>query len=224
MKSKDESFFSGDVVGLATDVPLFNKEKHVSYWLRCLRTPLPQAYTSNDANRMTLTFFILSSLDLLGVLFTRTSPAERREYADWIYNHQHPRGGFRGFSGTDFGNLRNPKNQIWDPATLSATYFALASLSVLADDLRRVERVKCLTWLQGMQRPDGSFGDFLGPGGHVEGGMDTRFGYFAASIRWWLRRSKRGLDADIPDFDVEKLVRCISESEVSAVTMCSWST
>lgn len=198
---------------MATDVPLFHKQKHVQYWLRCLRTPLPQLYTSNDATRMTFAFFTISALDLLGVLFVKTTPEERAEYADWIYRCQHPEGGFRGFPGTDLGDKRNDQNRVWDPAHLPSTYFALASLCVLGDDLARVNKTACLTWLRKLQRPDGSFGELLGLNDHIEGGMDSRFGYCAMGIRWILRGNITGPSYDVDDVRVQDFVECIGRSQ-----------
>lgn len=207
-------------IATATDGAVFCKQKHISYWLRCLRSPLPHQYTSNDSNRMTLAFFILSALDLLGVLHSRTSHDERRAYADWIYKCQHPDGGFRAFPGTDFGARGDAQNKVWDPSNLPATYFALASLAVLEDDMQRVRRAACLEWLRRMQRPDGSFGQTLGEGGSIEGGMDTRFGYCAMGVRWILRGDVEGSVDGVQDVDTEKLIRCIRESEVGTLT-CS---
>lgn len=205
------------VLPTATDAPIFRKEKHISYWLRCLRSPLPQPYTSNDANRMTLAFFTVSALDLLGVLFTRTTKAERDECIAWIYRCQHPDGGFRAFTGADLGDRRNGENALWDPANVPATYFALSSLCVLQDDLRRFDRRECLSWLRRMQRPDGSFGQTLGEDGEVLGGMDTRFGYCAMVIRWLARGDLEGEVEGVPDVDTEALAYCIRGSEVGTL-------
>jgi geranylgeranyl transferase type-1 subunit beta len=200
---------------MASDTPLFLKEKHITYWLRCLRSPLPHQYTSNDSNRMTLAFFTISALDLLGVLHTRTTAAEREEHAAWIYRCQHSEGGFRGFPGTDFGAKSTKENSIWDPANIPATYFALSALCILGDDMSRVKRRECLQWLRRMQRPGGgSFGEVIGPDGKVEGGMDTRFGYCAMVIRWILRGNVKGDVEGVPDVIVDEMVECIKGSQV----------
>lgn len=207
----------------ATDTMLLHKEKHVKYWLRCIRTPLPHQYTSNDSNRMTLAFFIISALDLLGVLFERTTQAERTDYVDWIYRCQHPQGGFRGFPATDFDARSTDQNAVWDPANIPATYFALATLCVLGDDLTRVKRRECLQWLRNMQRPDGSFGETLGPDGMVAGGTDARFGYCAMATRWMLRDGATGKVEGVPDVDIEEFVACVKRSEVKAFSLvASW--
>ncbi|KAJ5583919.1 hypothetical protein N7450_006583 [Penicillium hetheringtonii] len=144
---------------------VLNTERHVKYYLRCLKTFLPSAYLSNDSNRMLLAFLALTGLDVLGALQNKTTPEERQSYINWIYHCQVPTGGFRGFSGTDFGDeQRRSENEAWDPANVPATFFALVNLLILGDDLSRVRRVECLEWLPRMQRENGGFGEVLGPG------------------------------------------------------------
>lgn len=70
-------------------------QKHVKFW-RLHLSMLPTPYTKADdqrfvhfANaRMTLAYFCLSALDLLGQLDTVTTEKEREEYIDWIYSQQ----------------------------------------------------------------------------------------------------------------------------------------
>ncbi|KAI9872239.1 MAG: hypothetical protein M1830_001875, partial [Pleopsidium flavum] len=190
-----------------------DKKRHVDYWLRYLHTYLPAAATSNDSNRILLAFFIVSALDLLGSLQSRTTADERASYTDWIYHCQHSQGGFRGFTGTDFGTLRSEENAHWDPANLPATYFALAALLVLGDDLSRVKRRECLEWLPKLQRPDGSFGETLAEGARIEGGRDMRFCNCAAGVRQILRGKGTALSQDIKDINFESMVRYIRASE-----------
>ena len=197
-----------------SDTSVFDRERHVKYFLRCLKTFLPTGYTSNDSNRMMLACFILSALDILGVLQERTTPLERKEYVDWIYHCQHPEGGFRGFTGTDFGKLRNEDNAQWDPANLAATYFALGALLVLEDDLERVKRRECLRWLAKLQHKDGSFGEVLGEGANIEGGRDVRFCLLAALVRWILRGGKAGVRDETVDFDADALAEFVKSSQV----------
>src|SRR5579871_3979238 len=47
--------------------PGFDKDRHINYWQRCLKSLLPNDYTSTDSSRVLLGFFILSALDILGV-------------------------------------------------------------------------------------------------------------------------------------------------------------
>ena len=168
---------------------------------------------------MTLAFFIISALDLLGVLFERTTQAERSDYINWIYRCQHPRGGFRGFPATDFDGRSTDENAVWDPANIPATYFALATLCVLGDDLSRVKRRECLQWLRNMQRHDGSFGEMLGPDGTAAGGTDPRFGYCAMATRWMLRDGTMGKVEGVPDVNIDEFVACVKRSEVKTLSL-----
>ena len=170
----------------------FNKQKHVRYWRMCANI-LPDAYQSSDASRMFLGFFIVAALDLLDVLNNPDiqkpviSAEERQKWVDWIYSCQVPDGqGFRGFTGTDLGQERHEDNKLWDPGNLPNTFFALVALLVLGDDLGRVQRQECLGWLPRLQRPDGSFGEILGPGAEIEGGRDLRYCCCAAGIAYIL--------------------------------------
>lgn len=196
-------------------VPIFNTERHVKYYLRCLKTFLPSAYISNDSNRMLLAYLTLGGLDVLGVLQSKTTPEERQGYIDWLYHCQVPSGGFRGFSGTDFGDeKRTSDNEAWDPANVPATFFALVNLLILGDDLARVKRRECLEWLPKLQREDGSFGEVLGPDGTVEGDSDLRYCCCASGIRYILRgHSGKGVE-DVPDINVSKLISFIEACQV----------
>jgi geranylgeranyl transferase type-1 subunit beta len=192
----------------APDTTPFNKALHTKYWLRCLHFHLPTAYTPTDAQRMTLAFFILSALDLLGALHTSATSHQRAAYVAWIYRCQHPRGGFRGFTGADAATEGGGE---WDPANVAATYFALASLAVLGDDLGGVRRRECLEWVREMQDVDGSFGE-VKIGGRIEGGRDVRFCYCASAVRWMLGGGNERGEGDI---DVEGLVGFVKGSQVS---------
>lgn len=160
---------------------------------------------------------MLAGLDLLGALDTAITQEERQGFTDWIYRCQHPDGGFRMWPGTDFGDRSNEQNAKWDPANVPATYFALAALLIIGDDLKRVRRKQTLQWIRQMQRPDGSFGETLVEG-KVEGGRDPRFGYCGSGVRHVLRGTATGdLDIDgetVRDIDVDGLVECIIQSEV----------
>ncbi|TKA63773.1 hypothetical protein B0A55_10464 [Friedmanniomyces simplex] len=205
---------SEDIMG----EPHFDKARHIKYWTRCLKTLLPHQYTSNESNRMYLAYFIVSALDLLGALDSVLIEGERQGYIDWIYRCQHPDGGFRMWPGTDFGAKANRENAHWDPANIPATYFALATLLILKDDFKRVNRRLTLTWLPQMQRPDGSFGETL-VSGRVEGGQDPRFGYCATGIRYILRATTEGdLSIDgqvVKDVDLDAFVRCAYDGGIA---------
>lgn len=167
---------------------------------------------------MYLAFFIIAALDLLDALQRVSTQDERQDYTNWIYHCQHPGGGFRMWPGTDFGDRANNENAQYDPANVPATYFALASLLALGDDMSRVNRRETLEWLARMQRSNGSFGETL-VNGRLEGGVDPRFGYCAAGIRYILRGDSMGrllLDGHVvDDVDIDKFVRFVNAAEVS---------
>ena len=200
---------------IMASTPELDVPKHTKYFLRTLKTYLPTAYQSNDSNRMSLAFFTLSGLDLLGTLQQNTTEEQRKDYINWIYANQHPHGGFRAFPGATFGDQTTEDNQHWDPANLPATFFALCSLLILDDDLSRVKRSECLQWLTRLQRPDGSFGETLVKG-TINGGTDSRFGYCATGVRYVLRGTYEGDIEGCPDIEVDNFVTCIRSAEVGA--------
>ena len=194
--------------------PRFNAAKQTQYFLRCLKTFLPHHYQSNDSQRLSFAYFTLSALDLLGVLHEKTTPKERQEYVDWIYRLQHPEGGFKGFTGADVGDTcTQEEGNVWDPANLGSTFFALGCLMVLGDNMERVRWRECLTWLRTLQRLEGNFGEAMGKGRAIEGGGDVRFCYLASGVRWMLRRGKEAEEAG--DIDEEAMVMFVKRSVVS---------
>lgn len=62
-------------------------KKHTTFFLRHLRM-LPRPYVSADTQRMTIAFFCLSALDLLGTLEEKTTDEERKRYREWIWRLQ----------------------------------------------------------------------------------------------------------------------------------------
>lgn len=187
-----------------TEVKL-NTERHIKYWQRCLRSLLPTQYTSTDSSRMTLGFFILSALDLLGAGPDTFPEAERANIRKWILKCQHPLGGFCGspnhrYPDAYYVDVGKGEQQM-DPANLPATFFALLSLAFVGN-FGGVDRRKCLKWLKKLQRPDGSFGELITQEGKVEGGSDMRYCHVAMAVRWMLG----GVEGDEGDVDVEKLV------------------
>lgn len=198
------------------DEPSFLRERHIKYWLRCAKTFLPELYTSTDSTRLSLAYFIVSALDLLNILETKVTREERNSWIQWIYHCQIPEGGFRGSTGTDFGDdKKNEDNRHWDPANVPTTFFALVTLIVLGDDLSRVRRRECLQWLPKLQRKNGSFGETLGANGTIEGGNDLRFCCCAAGVRYILRGKCEDEEArDVVDLDVENLVGYIASCQV----------
>ena len=187
---------------VAAEQPSLNRERHIRYWLRCLKTFLPNGYTSQDSNRMMLAAFTLISLDLLGA-HGKMSSEERIGHVEWIYRCQLQSGGFRAFPGAT-------QDSVWEPASLAGTFFALSCLLALRDDLRGVDRVACFEWLARLQLPDGSFGELLDPNSNPVGGHDLRYCYFAVLTRYIIRGRD---DHGSPEIDIQALLRFISLSQ-----------
>lgn len=194
-----------------------DRERHVKYWKRCLKSLLPTGYTANDSSRMTLGFFILSALDLLGEDLEILPEKERANIRDWILRCQHPNGGFCGspnhrYPDRDYVDVGHGK-QLMDPANLPATHFAILSLSFVGG-LDRVRRLDCLRWLKTLQRDDGSFGELITAGGVIEGPRDMRYCYVATAIRWILRGDQLIEEQWNDDIDVQKLVDHLHKGQV----------
>ncbi|KAI9100610.1 protein geranylgeranyltransferase-like protein type I beta subunit [Phlyctochytrium arcticum] len=141
--------------------------RHVAYYTKHLHM-LPGHYTSIDVNRMSVAYFCLSALDLLGMLDTVVTADQKKNWIEWIYAQQiHPTGdedmvraGFRGgsFGGAEFrtDDQSTPVNE-YDAGHVTMTYTALVCLLLLGDDLARVNRSAILNGLRLLQTPSGSF-------------------------------------------------------------------
>ncbi|KAK5659256.1 hypothetical protein OQA88_1348 [Cercophora sp. LCS_1] len=211
-------------------------ERHLKYWKRCLRSPLPSIYLSNEGNRMALAYFIINSIAILtppGQQMSLVTREERAQMRQWVLSHQHPDGGFSGTSTLVF-----PPGQYdeWDfesgcrslehsgLANIAATVFALQLLALLTEDsesenaFKGVDRVKTLRWLRRLQRDDGSFGEALrllpDRGWFIAGGYDMRYCYVATVIRWMLRGDVKEGDAGwVEDIDTQGLAEYILGSQ-----------
>jgi geranylgeranyl transferase type-1 subunit beta len=177
--------------------------KGIAYNKLCLNL-LPGLFKSNDLNRLSLGFFLLNALDILSALEEATSATSREHWISWIYNCQLPSGaGFRGSPATI-----TPLPSIYDTDHLPATYFALAALLILGDDLSRVKRKEILLGLKAHQNLDGSFAPVLVQGERF-GEVDLRHGYCACAIREIL-----GPVSEDEDFDVSAAVRYVNSAKV----------
>lgn len=62
----------------------FEKDKHLRFLQGCLRL-LPASYASQDPNRLTLLYFIVSGLDLFDSIHLLK---DRQAIIDWVYSLQ----------------------------------------------------------------------------------------------------------------------------------------
>ena len=87
---------------------------------------------------------------------------------------------------------------MFDTAHIPETYFALATLLILGDDLKRVRRTEILEGLRKSQYEDGSFAPVLLGDGEKFGEIDVRHVYCAMAVRDILSPVKKEEDIDVP--------------------------
>ncbi|KAI9489679.1 geranylgeranyl transferase type-1 subunit beta-like protein [Zychaea mexicana] len=180
----------------------FDREKHIRYFVANLRM-LPSAYTETETNRMTLAFFCLASLELLGALDTAISAQDKLDWIEWIYaqqirldtkglNREHC--GFRGSpcTGRAFEPQATETEYIpYDTSHIASTYTALLNLLILGDDLSRVDRDGIVGTIKRLQQEDGSVAP---TNNSLE--KDARFLYCACAVSYILD-DWRGIDVDL---------------------------
>ena len=162
--------------------------RHAKFLQRTLHV-LPSSLANFDSQRVTISYFAVSGLDLLGRLDLVES--QRQDIVNWLYRclvspsdnssllESHPAApwGFRGSPALRLDSESPAPTHCHDHGHVAMTYTALATLLVLGDDLSGVHRQALAAGLQALQLPDGSFMAAL------EGGEnDMRFLYCAAAI------------------------------------------
>ncbi|KAL7310513.1 geranylgeranyl transferase type-1 subunit beta [Mucor circinelloides] len=191
--------------------PLFSKEKLAKYFKSNL-CMLPTPYTQTETNRVTLAFFCLGALSLLGELDRCVTKENKHDWIEWIYAQQVlPTGqepdanealcGFRGssWSGRKFDpHAETCKFQHYDSSHIANTYTALLNLLILGDDLSRVNRKAIVKTLSLLQQEDGSVAPTFGS---LE--RDVRFIFCACSISYILN--------DWSGINIEKTVQHIKQ-------------
>eukprot|EP00931_Biecheleriopsis_adriatica_P088609 TRINITY_DN62898_c0_g1_i1.p1 TRINITY_DN62898_c0_g1~~TRINITY_DN62898_c0_g1_i1.p1 ORF type:complete len:407 (+),score=88.19 TRINITY_DN62898_c0_g1_i1:39-1259(+) len=163
--------------GRSLSIDDFALAKHVAYFKKHMRQ-LPQPYASMDTNRLTLVYFCVSGLDLLGKL----DEVDRQGTIEFIYSYQSTipdHGGFYGYPKVAFDTIELDKCN--NQPHIANTYCALVMLLILGDDLSRVNREAIAHALRKWQLPDGSFCCVHGLSS-LDSESDIRFVYCAASI------------------------------------------
>ena len=111
------------------------RKRHAKYFLRFLNILPAERMASYESSRMTILFFAISGLDVLGALEDSLSYERRTEIIEWIYSCQAD----TGFVGSTF--LRSDKSILSSRSVhVAMTYTALATLVILGDDLSRVHK------------------------------------------------------------------------------------
>lgn len=173
---------------------------------------LPEDCAGYDCSRMTIAFFCVAGLDVLGAL----DSVNRQEIIDWVYAQQvlpdaagdtgssgEPAPcGFRG--GSSSGARYNPQCEScgqtpYDYGHLAMTYAALAVLATCGDDFSRVNRKAIIRGIP-KQHADGSFSPVV-----VPSESDMRFLYTACAVSFMLD--------DFSAIDVDKAVAYVKASQ-----------
>ncbi|CCL99458.1 uncharacterized protein FIBRA_01476 [Fibroporia radiculosa] len=159
-------------------LPPLARNSHAMHCKLCL-SGLPFSQVEMDSSRIALGFYCLGTLDLLGVLETKTTPSEREAWRNWLWEQQtHGRYG-SGFKPSPYmtSDILLDEESEFDTPHLIMTYTALMSLAILRDDFSKLDRPGILKFLRSCQRGDGSFS--ASPNG---GEADLRIVYCAFVI------------------------------------------
>lgn len=199
----------------------FLYEAHVKYLLKSLKRSASWIpFGAAEAHRLSSLFFVVSGLDLLGALDTRLTLTEKKEIIEWIYSYQvdvkrvkvpnnpttttttttksddnDQRVGYAGFRATSMINSDIPL----DCGIITMTYCALATLVILGDDLKRVDRQSIIAGMRHIQLQDGSFVPSI-----LGGECDMRLVYCAVAVS--------SLLDDWSGLDKEKCAKFIKDS------------
>jgi len=187
----------------------FERERHIKFLLACIKM-LPTQYSNLDSNRLTLSYFVIAGLDLLGEI----DRVDKQSIISYVYSLQILPGsdnpeknsfncGFRGspFFGYPFNSSKLPSSvSIHDQGHIAMTYTALLILRILGDDFSRVNKQAVVHAIRHLQQHDGSISCV--PGGSES---DMRFIYCASAISFMLN--------DWNGIDVDKTVKYIISSQ-----------
>ncbi|ODV80049.1 geranylgeranyltransferase beta subunit [Suhomyces tanzawaensis NRRL Y-17324] len=178
--------------------------KHDKFFNRCLQA-LPASLQSEDSNKLALIYFCLNGLSLLKTL--QFTPQEQLYHANVIYNDfLIDNDEYTAFRATlSFKHAQN-----FDLASLSATYFGLADLLLLNNDITsKLDRHKIMRFVQACQvktgTAKGSFVPTLTDSNDQFGETDLRICYIAACIRRLLKYDQLEKQERVYDIDTASL-------------------
>ncbi|PON56620.1 Geranylgeranyl transferase type-1 subunit beta [Parasponia andersonii] len=160
----------------------FEKDRHVMFF-QMMHQLLPYQYQTQEINRLTLAYFVVSGLHLLRSFHT----IDKDAVADWVLSFQaHPgveaevyNGQFYGFHGSRTSQFAPDDNGILvhNGSHLASTYCALAILKIIGYNFSNIDSETILNSMRNLQQPDGSFMP-----SHTGAERDLRFIYCAAAI------------------------------------------
>eukprot|EP01086_Lenisia_limosa_P013848 TRINITY_DN4344_c0_g1_i1.p1 TRINITY_DN4344_c0_g1~~TRINITY_DN4344_c0_g1_i1.p1 ORF type:complete len:336 (-),score=49.92 TRINITY_DN4344_c0_g1_i1:42-1049(-) len=156
----------------------FNKDHHIRFFMNSLNC-LPSPYQSSDPNRLTILYFCVSALDILGA----SDKLPKQDIINWVMatyiETADGRAGFRGgtFWGAPFSPALNKCMGGHDNPHLANTYCALCILAILRHNFEGISIEKVLKEVSCRQAEDGGF---FSSSWSVE--KDIRFTYSALAI------------------------------------------
>ena len=104
------------------------KRRHEKFLLRLLDILPEDRFAPYETSRMTVLFFALSGLDVLGCLQNSLSDQRRQEIIEWVYSVQRQ----DGFLGSTFLKTnRSTYDDLNNSVHIAMTYTALAILVIL---------------------------------------------------------------------------------------------
>ena len=134
----------------------FKFSLHSKYFARCLSI-LPAYISSLDNSRVTIAFYSLAALDVLGSL-PLSLPYSSSELVTWIYRLQLVSDSDAcGFRGSPCAITSRSQPNAYDKIHITMTMASLLSLLLLGDDLKQVERERVASSLTHLQLPSGAF-------------------------------------------------------------------
>ncbi|GJJ14304.1 hypothetical protein Clacol_008568 [Clathrus columnatus] len=163
-------------------ISVLKRNEHLNYLAKLLLEGLNKRYAVQDASQPWLTFWILQSFSLLGVLL---DPGNKQKVINTILAMQHPDGGFGG----------GPKQA---PHILP-TYAAICTLAIVGRPGKgggwdEINRKGLYNFFLSLKQPDGSF--------HVmrDGEVDIRGTYCLLAVSTMLNILTPTLVEGVPDF------------------------
>ena len=161
------------------------RDKHIMFFQQCLKG-LPEQHVVADTSRLTIAYFAVSGLDLLGAI----DSVDKNKLIQWIYSLQlTPNGneeqsdcGFRGAASaiTNVGDNDFPGSKV-DGSHLAMTYSALCCLLILGDSFENLDRPALLRSVTKLQKPCGSFS-----AAQISSQTDMKFSYCATAVCYML--------------------------------------
>ncbi|CAI0443091.1 unnamed protein product [Linum tenue] len=165
----------------------FERERHLMF-LQMMYQMLPHHYQSQEINRLTLAYFAISGLDIVGSLDT----VDKDEVASWVLSFRaYPEdiaeindGEFYGFNGSrssqyhsdDAGGFSNNHSH------LASTYCALAILKIVGYHLTSIDWRPLLMTMRNLQQPDGRQASDGGFQGRSNKPSDTCYAFWVGAV------------------------------------------